>query len=138
MSFISESDLLTAIYQAQLDAITQEDATIPVFSIDAAEEEAKGYLLPKYDVDAIFAKTGNDRAKVLVLMIRDIAIYNMISISNPGIDYNSRKALADRAIEWLKRVQSGKINPPSLTLAAEVEANNEILMSSNTKREQHY
>ena len=138
MSFITETDLLTGVYAEQLDAITRQDDTVPQFAIDAAEEEAKGYLSPKYNVTTMFALAGADRPKVLVLIIRDIAIYNMLSIANPGIDYKSRKDLADRAIEWLKRVQAGKVNPPSLTLAPVDEEKNEILMSSNTKRTQHY
>lgn len=138
MSFITQADLLTTIFQEQLDAIVREDYTIPVFAIDAAEEEMKGYLSPKYNVNKIFADAGDDRDKLLVMLCRDIAIYHMITISNPGIDYESRKARYDRAIRWCEQVRAGKVNPPDLELDDDDAENNEILMSSNTKRTQHY
>jgi phage gp36-like protein len=137
MSFITTTDLLNAIYPEQLDAITREDDALPQFAIDAAVEEMQGYLSPKYDVAVIFAKTGTDRKKILVTFCRDIAVYHMINISNPGVDYKSKEARYNRAIEWLKHVQSGKVNPPDLTLNDD-EEDKEILMSSNTKRTNHY
>lgn len=138
MPFITTTDLLSAIYQEQLDAITREDDALPQFGIDAAEEEMKGYLSPKYNVDNIFAKTGDERNKLLVVLARDMAVYHIITLANPGIDYESKKARYERAVEWLKQVQSGKVNPPSLDIADAAEENNEILMSSNLKRTQHY
>jgi phage gp36-like protein len=137
MSFITNTDLLTAIYQEQLDAITREDDAIPQFGIDAAVEEMKGYLSPKYDTDKIFAKEGTGRNNLLVTFCRDIAVYHIINLSNPGVDYKSKEARYNRAVEWLKHVQSGKVNPPDLDLNTE-EEDNEILMSSNTKRTNHY
>lgn len=137
MSFITTNDLLTAIYPEQLEAITRQDDALPQFAIDTAVEEMQGYLSPKYDVTVIFAKEGVDRKKILVTFCRDIAIFHMINISNPGVDYKSKEARYNRAIEWLKHVQSGKVNPPDLTLNDE-EEDNEILMQSNIKRTQHY
>jgi phage gp36-like protein len=138
MSFITTNDLLNAIYQEQLDAITREDDALPQFGIDAAIEEMKGYLVPRYDIAKIFAKEGTSRSKILVLLARDMAVYHIITLSNPGIDYESKKARYERAVEYLKQVQKGMVNPPDLILAAEDEEKNEILMSSNTKRTQHY
>ena len=80
MSFITSTDLLTAMYQEQLDAITREDDALPQFGMDAAEEEMKGYLSPKYDVAKIFAKSGTDRNKLLIVLCRDMAIYHILSI----------------------------------------------------------
>lgn len=137
MSFLTSADLLKAVYTEQLDAITREDDTFPQFAIDAAEEEMRGYLAPKYDVDKIFAKTGDDRNNLLVMLCTDIAVYHLINISNPGIDFESKKARYERAVRWCEQIQSGKVNPPDLDLVTD-EDNNEILMSSNTKRTNHY
>lgn len=138
MSFITINDLLSAIYPEQLDAITRDDDALPQFGIDAAIEEMIGYLSPKYNVEAIFAKTGLLRNKLLIVLCRDIAVYHIISLSNPGINADSKKARYDRAIEWLRQVQKEQVNPPDLEKKVTDETNNEILMSSNTKRTQHY
>jgi phage gp36-like protein len=138
MSFITSTDLLTAMYQEQLDAITREDDALPQFGMDAAEEEMKGYLSPKYDVAKIFAKSGTDRNKLLIVLCRDMAIYHILSISNPGMNTDSKKARYDRAVSWLQNVQSGKVNPPNLERTETDETIGEILMTSNVKRTQHY
>ena len=138
MSFITTQDLLSAMYQEQLDAITRENDALPQFGMDAAEEEMKGYLHPKYDVAAIFAKSGADRNKLLTIFCRDMAIYHILSISNPGINSDSKKVRYENAIAWLKEVQLEHINPPDLEKKITDETNNEVLMSSNTKRTEHY
>lgn len=138
MSFITINDLLSAIYPEQLDAITRNDDALPQFGIDAAIEEMKGYLAPKYDVVTIFAKAGALRNNLLVVLSRDMAVYHILSLSNPGINFESKKARYDRAIEWLKQVQRDQVNPPDLEKKIIDVANNRILMSSNTKRREHY
>jgi phage gp36-like protein len=138
MSFLAEPDLLTAIYPEQLDAITREDDAAAQFAMDTAEEEMKGYLSPKYDVATIFGKVGAARNKLLVTFCRDIAVFHLINIANPGIDYPSKKDLYERAVRWCEQVQSGKINPPDLELDEEDETDNEILLTSNNRRNNHY
>jgi len=138
MSFLTTNDLLTAIYPEQLDAITREDDTFPQFALDAAEEEMKGFLSPKYLVSTIFAKTGTERNKLVVLLCRDMAVWHLINLSNPGIDFESKKARYERAVRWCEQIQSGKVNPPDLELNDDDVTNNEILMSSNDKRTNHY
>lgn len=138
MSFITKTDLLTAIYQEQFDAITREDNALPDFCIDAAIEEMKGYLSPKYDVAKIFAKSGAERNNLLVILGRDMAVYHIICLSNPGIDYQSKKDRYDRAVTWLVQVQKGQVNPPDLDLSIIEGQKDQILMSSNLKRPEHY
>lgn len=138
MSFITTDDLLTAIHKEQLDAITGEDDALPQFGMDAAEEEMKGYMNPKYDTAKIFVKTGAARNKMLILLGRDMAIYHILTLCNPGVDYQSKKDRYDRAVEWFKQLQKEQINPPGLEKKVTDTTNSEILMSSNDKRTQHY
>ena len=138
MSFITTADLLTAMYQEQLDAITREDDALPQFGMDAAEEEMKGYLSPKYNTDLIFAKEGMDRNKLLIVLCRDMAVYHILTLANPGMDYQSKKDRYDRAVTWLKQVQNGTVNPPDLEREVTDETHNTILITSNDKRGQHY
>lgn len=137
MAFLEETDLLTSVYQNLLDVIKQEDETIVQFGIDSALEEAQAYLKDRYDTEVIFAKTGNNRNKLLLMMCRDIAVYNIIGISNPGIDYEDKKNRSDSARSWLKNVQKGT-SKPSLPVKPEEEQVTIIASGSNPKRKQHY
>lgn len=138
MSFITKADLLTAIRQEQLDAISRQDEALIQFGLDAAQEEMAGYMIPKYDVTTIFSKTGDQRKKILVTFGRDIAAFHIMNVANPGIDYDKKKDLYDRAIKWLEGLQAGKINPTDMALSPDPETSSEFIMGSNPKRTQHY
>ena len=137
MAFLNETDLYTSVYPQLLDAIKQEDETIVSFGIDSSLEEAEGYLKDKYDTETIFSKEGSERNNLLVMMCRDLAVFNIIGISNPGIDYEDKKTRAQSARSWLKAVQKGTTKP-SLPLKPEEQQATIIASGSNAKRNQHY
>lgn len=137
MAFLTEFDLHTSIYKNLLDLIKQEDETIVAFGIDSALEEAESYLKDQYDTAAIFAKTDTDRNPLLLMMCRDIAVFNIIGISNPGVDYEDKQTRAQNARSWLKAVQKGTTKP-NLPTKPEEEKTTIISSGSNTKRIQHY
>ena len=58
--FIEKEDLYTAICEYQLQNITTSAVTIRM-AILAAIDEARSYLNAKYDCEAIFSATGEDR-----------------------------------------------------------------------------
>jgi hypothetical protein len=137
MAFLTEQDLHTTIYPNLLDAIKQQDVTIVAFGVDSALEEAEGYLKDRYDTETIFAKTGNDRNPLLLMMCRDIAAFNIIGISNPGVDYEDKQTRAQNARSWLKHVQKGTTRP-NLPEKPKEEQVSVISSGSNRKRTQHY
>ena len=61
MAFITEEDLISAIREEELNQLIREDAAASAFAIDAAIEEMKPYLQKYYNVDTIFAQTGDNR-----------------------------------------------------------------------------
>lgn len=138
MAFIEIEDLYTIIYQEQIEAISREDPAIPNFAIGAAIEEAKGYLEPRYNSTEIFSKTGTNRSKVVLLMVKDMAVYHMICLSNPGVDFEKMKARYERAERYFRQLQKGEINPPDLPRNEEDSGGGTILMNSNDKRNNHY
>jgi hypothetical protein len=79
-------------------------------AISSAVAEALGYLTG-YDTAAIFDATGSDRNPILLLYIKDIAVWHYIQLSNPSVDMQLRLTRYEKAIDWLMRVQSGKTNP---------------------------
>ncbi len=108
--FIDIDELKTHLYGEQIEAISGDDDTIITAAIDAATAEAKGYL-HKYDADGIFSATGEDRNSLVVLFVKDIALWHYINLANPGTDYKVRQDRYNRAIAWLKSVQAGDVMP---------------------------
>jgi Protein of unknown function (DUF1320) len=119
--FITKEELRSAIYSYQLDQITEEDNSIVLMAINSAVEEARSYLRPtekkewndgrtKYDVQAVFSATGNDRNPLLVEMVKSIAVWYVIRLCNADIIYETVKDRYDRAIDWLKKVNKGDIS----------------------------
>jgi len=139
MAFITEEDLISAIREEELNQLIREDAAASAFAIDAAIEEMKPYLQKYYNVDTIFAQTGDNRNKLLMNFAIDIAIYILISVALPGQDLEDRRARYKRAIDWLKQISKGEItaNLPR-TDTPENSPNNRGFIGVHTKRENYY
>jgi phage gp36-like protein len=137
--FLTIDDLKTVIYEESLKEISREDDTIPEFGIDAAISEMKSYLAPVYDTDTIFAQTGTARHNMLLMFAKDIAAYHIICLSNPGVDFDTKEARYNRAIDYLKAVQSGKVSPdlPKISTESTPEAAT-IIFGSNPARNNYY
>ena len=60
MAFITPKELETHLYKENIEAISREDETILTAAIDAAVQEAYGYL-GAYDRKKIFEATGSQR-----------------------------------------------------------------------------
>jgi phage gp36-like protein len=117
--FITKEELNTHLYDEQLTAIAGDDDTLITAAIDGAVAEAKGYL-HKYDKAVIFAKVGTERNALLVIFVKDIAVWHFINLCNAGTDFKVRQDRYKAAIDWLKSVQAGDV-VPDLELPAPVE-----------------
>ena len=140
MSFLTKEDFNTHAYAEAIRTITRGDDLLLLAAIDAAEEEVKSYLLKSYDVDTIFAATGSDRNALLLVIVKDVAMWRLIVIANPEIRYEDRKDRYDQAIQWLKAVYEGM--PTTLTKATPTEdtsgKSGGLNWGSNPKRNQHF
>lgn len=110
MSYLTTTELNTHIYGELSSTISRGDDTILQTAIDSATEEARGYL-SAYDTNAIFIATGAARNPVLLLYIKDIAVWHFVALCNAGIELSLREDRYNKAIAWLQGVQSGNINP---------------------------
>jgi len=108
--FIEISDIKTHLYEEIVVAIDRDDEDILQASIDAAVSEAKGYLAD-YDIATIFSNTGAERHPLLLIFIKDIAVWHFLNLSNPSADMELRKNRYERAVQWLKGVQKKDICP---------------------------
>lgn len=142
MAFLTSNELKTHIYKENIDVISRLDDTIVQAAIDAAIAEARGYL-GAYDKDVIFAMQGDKRNALLLIFVKDIAVWHFVNLCNAGVDMQLRQDRYERAISWLKAVQKSEVKP-DLPLAN--DANNdgipdnagEYIFGSNPKRNQHF
>lgn len=134
--YIELTELATHMYDESIEAISGDDETILTAAIDGAISEAKGYL-HKFNIADIFTATGSDRNALLLIFVKDIAVWHYIALANPGIEYGKREKRYNAAIAWLKGVQAGMIVPdlPKAEIAEGEFA--ELAYGSNTKRDNH-
>lgn len=118
--FLEIEELKSAIYNYQLDQITEADDDIVYMAISAATDEAKSYLRQNnkkewqdgrllYDVEQIFNATGTSRNALLLEMTKSIAVWYIMRLCNVDMMFDNAKDRYDRAIDWLKKVNKGDI-----------------------------
>ncbi len=128
MGFITKQDLGSAIYGYQIDQITDGDDNSVELAIAAAEDEVKSYLTGNhqkewmdgrlhYNVEAIFAATGDDRNALIMGYVKTIAKWWLVELCNADIIYEQAKERYDRATSFLKDLAKGEITLKTLPLA---------------------
>jgi len=136
--FLTINELKTHLYGENIKAISGGDDTILLAAIDAAISEARGYLAG-FDRDAIFTAAAGDRNALLLVFVKDIAVWHYINLCNAGTELELRKERYDRAIDWLKAVQKGYVTPDLPKESTETGGSTGlVIFGSNRKREQHY
>lgn len=136
--FITVEELKTHLYQENIEVISRQDDTLVTAAIDGAIQEARGYL-GDYDRNAVFSATGSDRNALLLIFVKDIAVWHFVNLCNAGTDLELRQDRYNRAVDWLKAVQKGDVSP-DLPRATDEEGNPSggITYGSNPKRDQHF
>lgn len=138
MAFLTSEELKTHLYAENINIISRDDETILQAAIDAACQEAKSYLAA-YDTAQIFAAVGATRNALLLIFVKDIAVWHFINLCNAGTELQLRQDRYDRAIDWLKAVQRGDVSPDLPKIVEDgVEKNGIITFGSNPKKNQHF
>lgn len=109
--FLNNLDYQVVIGERAFDLIQQSDEENRRRAEEMAREEMAGYLRPRYDVERIFARRGEQRNMQIVMFLCDITLYHLTSWLPQKMGYEIREIRYRRAIEWLQGVQSGKIVP---------------------------
>jgi len=135
--FLTTEELKTHLYGENIEVLTREDETITTAAIDGAISEAKSYL-GQYNTNNIFTASGSSRNALLLIFVKDIAVWHLINLDNPGIDFAVREKRYNSAIAWLKGVQKGDITPDLPKLATSVTKPGVVTYGSNPKRIQHF
>ena len=127
------ADLKTHLYNEQITAISRNDSDLIVEAIAAAEGEAKGYM-SRYDIDTIFGAVGTARDKTLLMWLKDMATWHFITLANANADMEFRESRYDQGIEWLEKIQAGKIVPYGWPLTEVPNMDSSFHVTSDTKR----
>ena len=109
--FLNNLDYQVMIGQRAFDLIQQSDEENRRRAEEMAREEMAGYLRPRYDVERIFARRGEQRNMQIVMFLCDITLYHLASWLPQKMGYEVCEIRYRRAIEWLQGVQRGKIVP---------------------------
>ncbi len=140
-SYISPRELETHLYRENIDVISREDETNLMAAIDAAIQEAYGYL-GSYDRDKIFGARGKERNALLLVFVKDIAVWHFVNLCNAGTDLQLRQDRYERAVAWLRQVQKGDVTPALPVVDEDGDGKpdtaGEYIYGSNPKRQQHY
>lgn len=120
--FITDEDYKVVIGDQALKVVSQVSEENRATAETEAVEEIAGYLRPKYDTKAIFAATGEERNRLVVMYTCDIALYHMSASAPQKMGMEIRKERYERAIKWLEGVQAGKI-VPDLPLSIDEDGN---------------
>ena len=134
MSYIQPAELTTHLGVEQIEAISDGDETMLAKAISAAIIQATGYL-SGYDVEAEFTKAGDQRNDLLVLWVKDIAVWHFINICNVNTSIELRAKRRDDAISDLRKIQKGEM-VINLTVKSAGE-NLPYKVTSNPKRNNH-
>ncbi len=136
MSYITPEELKTHAYDEEIAEIIRQDETIALAAIDMAQEFAESKLMKHYDTKAIFEQTGSARSSLLVKFIKDIAIWEIIGLANPSIDYEDKKLRYQDAVAWLTAVYKGM--PANFPRKEEEESTASFAYKSDPKRINRY
>ena len=144
MPIITPADLATNIYAEIITEITRADSTITTRAINAAIQEAKMYL-SRYDLLQLFGTDTADPAvtdEYLKTIVKDLACWHLLRLSNTGIDYTTYRAAWQDAIAALKNIQAGQAEPQGWpyadTTAETTPPGDNISWNSNPKRCNYY
>lgn len=157
MDYLPNAELKTHLYDEITQEIVRDDDAIITEAIATAVDEVKGYLT-KYDLPNIFTFipivdtptytievwTAN-RNKKLLSVVKDVAAWQLLKLSNPNIELPLRKLNYEFALDWLKGTQRGQIdpllplpNPSNTPLGNGGDLDGTIKWESNAKRNNHF
>lgn len=137
--FLTNEEMKTHLYAENIKVIQRDDETILTAAIQGALVEAKGYL-KAYDIDKAFGAVGNERNPLLLIWVKDIAVWHFLILCNAGHELGLREKRYNQAIAWFRGVQKGDIDPDLPVKEDESGGNTAgiIKFGSNPKKEQHF
>ena len=138
---ILAADLASVMYTEIIDEITRSNSDLVTEAIDTAISEAKMYLT-RYDLVQLFGDEIADTSatftdRLLSRLVKNIALWHLLQLANPNINYEDAKIRYEQAIHNLKEIQKGVADPrwPYQDTTGEIAPKgDQITMQSTTPR----
>jgi phage gp36-like protein len=118
MAFLNINDYSVQIRSWVTNIITDENEDIRIKSELMAQGEMESYLRTRYDTTLIFDpalydedQTLDERNQTIVMYLIDMAVYHLHANISPESVPDIRETRYKAAINWLKDVSKGNINP---------------------------
>jgi D-mannonate dehydratase len=133
--YLQTEELNTHIYDYQLQQITESTPSIALAAIEASISEVKSYLATRYNVATIFSAQGSERNALVLDIVKTIAVFRIIKLSNVDILYDKYLEQYKLSIDYLSRIAQGLLclDLPPLTDSSGSIASGSIRATSNTK-----
>ncbi len=143
--YLNIEDLKKGMRSEVLSVLTREKENAWQAIADA-QAEVESYLCARYDIATELAKEPGkepQRVKMVVKVVRDIALYNCYNYSAPVNIPDNRVKAYDNALKFLRDCQAEKAHIPGLSrLVANadgtVSSNYVYYVTSSQKRNHHY
>lgn len=112
-NFITVNDYDATIHREILDSLLREDAGSSA-TIEVCENRAiatvRALISSRYDCDAIFSATGDQRNVIILKVCIDIAIYEIFCQHNPYKMSQIRRDRYEDAMQFLREVRDHQAN----------------------------
>jgi hypothetical protein len=119
--FLEKNELKTVADLTIVDIITNLDDTIVTEIIAESIDKMRGYLSRFYDIDTIFAATGEARKKSIVKRLKDIVIYEIYERYTRDTNAVAARRYAE-AMDWLEKSYTGELGDATLPIKPEDNA----------------
>ena len=107
MAFLVKDELKTVSTLEIIDIITNSDDEIINMIIEECIDVMKTYLGSYYDMDEVFAKTGDDRNKTLLKYLKALVIYEIPKRRGKQVPRDQAEDF-NEAMRWLEKVAAGE------------------------------
>jgi phage gp36-like protein len=108
--FLTKAELKTVSTVQNIDLIVNNDETIVETIIQECIDVMHTYLFKYYDADAIFAKEGEQRSRIIIKYLKDLSIYEIYMRRSKQANAVVEKR-QEEAMIWLEKVAKGEIVP---------------------------
>lgn len=135
--FITEKDYIQ-VGESALKIMQQSSEENRKSAEQRAMSRIAASLRGRYDVEATFAREGNDRDAELVGCATDIALYHMVCTLPKSMGLEIREKRYNAALDYLKEIQAGRITPDIPTItgpAGEEDYHNPVRYGSAPKND---
>lgn len=131
-AFFIVKDVLARIRDEHRNDLTDNTESIELTCEGQAIAKVKSYLHGRFDVDAMYAQTGDSRNPLLVLHTLNVFVYLLYRRLNPRKMPDEVKDDHSETLEWLAMVANGKVNPAFTALPDDQSSSTDLRFGGAT------